>query len=524
MKPVSLADISYSQALQILGMRKEALDSGEIQRLPRHLLEDSYYFRDAGQYLQEKQSFDWKKTLSDVWKNPTGKATLIGAGLGGAAGLGKTFMDEEDDSYLGNALTGALGGGALGLGGGLVFDSKTRNSLIDKFNAKMNSGGGPPDNKNPGGNKPVDPVQTRVEQAMASGNPEQEYVNMGDEENWANIGNVASRTAQIGTIGAAPTVAAYKMKPGMGTARPLHTAANNPAAMDWETFGKQLDNTPTGTRLVNEAMPEGKTLYGINKQEIPKPKPTPPPKPKPKPKQNPLQSLISSAEAELPPPKPNLSPDMQNHIDAQRRSIPQPTSAADAGRQAARAKPPVSPITQVSPEDVLKQNPEFIRYRDLLKKVNPNLSDPSTKAVLLFQAMTDPNTNPATIAKIEKELGLNAGMFTGRAKDPALLKALANPDYTGKGGIGDPSRLGVGTAVGEAFERKSAQPLKDVVRRIPKGKVAAIMGLLGVGYGASSRFGINDIAAEQANKLNDIREARRLLQEAISAQAAKGGN
>lgn len=137
MKPVSLASMTYEEGLQLLQMRKEALDSGEAKRLPAEVLGDSFFLRDAGnEMLQEKQAApDWLQNLGKTWnKQPLAmKSTLIGGGLGALGGLGKTVMDDEDDSYFNNMLTGGLAGTALGGGLGLAMDSKTRGNIADRL-------------------------------------------------------------------------------------------------------------------------------------------------------------------------------------------------------------------------------------------------------------------------------------------------------------------------------------------------------------------------------------------------------
>ena len=137
MKPVSLASMTYEEGLHLLQMRKEALDSGEAKRLPAEVLGDSFFLRDAGnEMLQEKQAApDWLQNLGKTWnKQPLAmKSTLIGGGLGALGGLGKTVMDDEDDSYFNNMLTGGLAGTALGGGLGLAMDSKTRGNIADRL-------------------------------------------------------------------------------------------------------------------------------------------------------------------------------------------------------------------------------------------------------------------------------------------------------------------------------------------------------------------------------------------------------
>lgn len=72
-----------------------------------------------------KQALDLPETLSGIGQtlqnNPTALHALIGAGIGGGAGLASNiFKNDEDKSYMGDALTGALAGGAIGGGGSLL--------------------------------------------------------------------------------------------------------------------------------------------------------------------------------------------------------------------------------------------------------------------------------------------------------------------------------------------------------------------------------------------------------------------
>ena len=137
MKPVSLASMTYEEGLHLLQMRKEALDSGEAKRLPAEVLGNSFFLRDAGnEMLQEKQAAPaWLQNLGKTWnKQPLAmKSTLIGGGLGALGGLGKTVMDDEDDSYFNNMMTGGLAGTALGGGLGLAMDSKTRGNIANRL-------------------------------------------------------------------------------------------------------------------------------------------------------------------------------------------------------------------------------------------------------------------------------------------------------------------------------------------------------------------------------------------------------
>jgi len=129
MKQVSLANISYAQGLQLLALRKEALDSGSAEKLPVEVLRDSYPLRDIGRSYSEKLGFDYKALLAD----PAVKSTLIGGGLGAAVGAGKSYLsgDDEEKEHLGrNMLMGGLGGAALGGAAGLYANPKSLDKLV----------------------------------------------------------------------------------------------------------------------------------------------------------------------------------------------------------------------------------------------------------------------------------------------------------------------------------------------------------------------------------------------------------
>jgi hypothetical protein len=170
MKPVSLADITYEQGLQLLVLRKQALDEGHLERMSAGLLADSYLLRDAGCEFAEKQAEGgwadsissainrakdqltgdsagpgWRQSLNSGIEQAKGyygslddstKRTLatgaVGAGLGTLAGVGQRASTGEG-SYLANALRGGAIGGVLGGGLGLANNPATAQKLKDKI-------------------------------------------------------------------------------------------------------------------------------------------------------------------------------------------------------------------------------------------------------------------------------------------------------------------------------------------------------------------------------------------------------
>lgn len=521
MKPVSLADISYSQALQILGMRKEALDSGEIQRLPRHLLEDSYYFRDAGESLQEKQSFDWKKLPGQIWNNPTGKATLLGAGLGGLAGLGKTVADDEDDSYFGNIATGMLGGGALGLGGGLAFDSKTRNSLVNKFREATNRNGKAP-GSNPTQSSPAEvATNRRVEEAMRSDNPEQRYVDAEATANSADMNHTLNRAGQAAITVAPAAYGASKLKPSYGNTDVVEMATRSPQSVDYKVLADQQANSQTLRNLMDPPGRAGSNLFPDpnNLYAFPDAPKTPTPvTPKPKPAAPSLDDIFGSDTNKI---VPEANTPMNQYVDAVKASEPPPQR-----KPTTTTPPPKSPQPRQAANIVGQVPvPPDLNYGNLENQLN-NLMEAGAKnkvtpeAVNAFRAWS--TATPRQQAAIVTELGLDPQFLTGRVQNPALLNALSRQGKNIDKGkrLVDPSRVRVGTAVGDAIETRSTAPLRKMVTRIPKGKLAILSGLLGVGYAGSGLAGQNARASASKVKSRDAEMFRKKLQEAISKQYA----
>ena len=140
MKPASLANISYDEALGLLQLRKEALAAGEAPRLPTEKLASSYILRDFGNAVMddlEKQAIDQVEAPAAPM-NPILKNTLLAGGLGALGGLGKSmFSDDEDekDQWWRNALMGGVGGAALGGGLTTLLNSDARNKLMSSMGA-----------------------------------------------------------------------------------------------------------------------------------------------------------------------------------------------------------------------------------------------------------------------------------------------------------------------------------------------------------------------------------------------------
>ena len=130
MKPVSLADISYEQGLELLSLRKQALDSGEAKRLPSEVLRKSQMLQSIGEKAAAEGGFLDSITSSFKNMDPGVKRTLLsgatGAGLGA---IGGAFADNKN--RLRNALMGGIAGGALGGGIGLATNRGVLDKAID---------------------------------------------------------------------------------------------------------------------------------------------------------------------------------------------------------------------------------------------------------------------------------------------------------------------------------------------------------------------------------------------------------
>ncbi len=130
MKPVSLANISYEQGLELLSLRKQALDSGEAKRLPSDVLRKSQMLQGIGEKVAAEGGFLDNITSSFKNMDPGVKRTLLsgatGAGLGAIGGA-----LSDDKNRLRNMLMGGIAGGALGGGVGLATNRGVLDKAID---------------------------------------------------------------------------------------------------------------------------------------------------------------------------------------------------------------------------------------------------------------------------------------------------------------------------------------------------------------------------------------------------------
>lgn len=128
MKPISLSSITYSQGLQLLAARKQALDSGHITRMSKEAMATSFPLRDIGADYVEKIA---ESGLLDSLKSGFGSmdsstrnvllSGLAGAGVGAGTGAASALLNGEEGAGW-KALQGGLAGGAVGGGLGLAFN------------------------------------------------------------------------------------------------------------------------------------------------------------------------------------------------------------------------------------------------------------------------------------------------------------------------------------------------------------------------------------------------------------------
>lgn len=128
MKPISLSSITYSQGLQLLAARKQALDSGHITRMSKEAMATSFPLRDIGADYIEKIA---ESGLLDSLKSGFGSmdsstrnvllSGLAGAGVGAGTGAASALLNGEEGAGW-KALQGGLAGGAVGGGLGLAFN------------------------------------------------------------------------------------------------------------------------------------------------------------------------------------------------------------------------------------------------------------------------------------------------------------------------------------------------------------------------------------------------------------------
>ena len=146
MKPVSLADITYEQGLQLIVLRKQALDSGKVRRMPKEALDSNYPLHAIGTQVLEKvaeggfmdgigKSLSSGLSGAKDWfgkLDPTVKSTLIGGGLGAGTGLAASAMN-RDRHWLRNALMGGVAGSAIGGGIGVARNPGAADKIRDKL-------------------------------------------------------------------------------------------------------------------------------------------------------------------------------------------------------------------------------------------------------------------------------------------------------------------------------------------------------------------------------------------------------
>jgi len=128
MTPISLSSITYSQGLQLLAARKQALDSGHITRMSKEAMATSFPLRDIGADYVEKIAVSG---LLDSLKSGFGGmdsstrnvllSGLAGAGVGAGTGAASALLNGEEGAGW-KALQGGLAGGAVGGGLGLAFN------------------------------------------------------------------------------------------------------------------------------------------------------------------------------------------------------------------------------------------------------------------------------------------------------------------------------------------------------------------------------------------------------------------
>jgi len=145
MKTVSLADISYEQGLQLLALRKQAMDAGQVRRMTPEALANTFPLRSIGQATIEKLAEGgFLDSLKSGIKNVGDKyqsidpsvrkallSTAAGTGLGAAAGVGSAYR-KGDKNYGRNALRGGIAGAAIGGGLGLALNPQLTSKLQEK--------------------------------------------------------------------------------------------------------------------------------------------------------------------------------------------------------------------------------------------------------------------------------------------------------------------------------------------------------------------------------------------------------
>jgi hypothetical protein len=154
MTPISLNNITYSQGLQLLAARKQALDSGHIQRMSKEAMATSFPLRDIGaDYVEKIAESGLLDSLKSGFGGMKDKLTsglssmdpstrnvllsgLTGAGIGAGTGAVSSLLNGDEGAGW-KALQGGLAGGAIGGGLGLAFNPEILSKSLN-FGKKPN--------------------------------------------------------------------------------------------------------------------------------------------------------------------------------------------------------------------------------------------------------------------------------------------------------------------------------------------------------------------------------------------------
>lgn len=489
MKPVSLASMTYEEGLHLLQMRKEALDSGEAKRLPAEVLGNSFFLRDAGnEMLQEKQAAPaWLQNLGKTWnKQPLAmKSTLIGGGLGALGGLGKTVMDDEDDSYFNNMLTGGLAGTALGGGLGLAMDSKTRENIANRLSTMgedaMNPSrvearkgnvqldGKPPSaTERAAGTMGVNPATGLSVRPVAEQEAEAYSANEAAKGAIPNIDSKYNTATNLAVTGAEATPAAggalYMAKNPAEQKDPAAQAMKNKGALKTETMAQRFADAED--EQYRKFLDESKRLEEEYKKQI--------------------------ANRE------ELFPDGKK-----------PKGGKARGSYG-------TPTTGIVRKDIELSQPEIRRrYADAVesfvgeKDINKIMANATPEDLAAFQRLE--GMSQREMDKFFKKMNKSPGLFTGES----AIKNLDTIVREGAGGKGA-EELGKRTrqfAPMAALQEAAAAPgiggkvyqLGRSLKRVPTGRMALLAGLGYGGMKGSELLGFRDLAnksvAEQAKRI-----------------------
>lgn len=465
MKPVSLADITYEQGLELLSMRKEALDAGDVPRMSAESLADSYFLRDSSSVLsQEKQAAPaWMQNLGKTWnKQPLAmKSTLIGGGLGALGGLGKTVMDEDDDSYLSNMLTGGVGGAAVGGAAGLTFDPKTRKGIADRIAGVAEDV--VPEPADDSKKTPREVAKTRM---GLPGNPNasQALLDARDDARGLIPGPTADkllgdRNTAANAIAAGTTVAPAGMTASYMKAKPatmvdpVRAAVENPGALNYANPELQ------------KALSEGGTNkdYAANRKSY--------------------QDQVQKVTKQKGKKKNKLTTEIEYR----------PT---DAKRQARDTYNAARSNIKLSPAELQQLTPDELA------------------AYKRFKQLADAK-DYKTLDKMFKNLGIAPGQVSGESGMRSLDDIASSSEVLGK----QFKRFSPLKFVEDLASGGKGQAARHL-RRIPKGRLAALAAAGGLGVGAAKELGLYRGAQ---GSTEDLRRRRQIFEEMQKIYAANAG-